>query len=107
MAEIDGDLLKEFQDFMESKRAAEAQNAASDEEIEVWDADGKGIRAKRSVLKPFLQQFGIDVDALTGDDNDSDKESANDGAKPKPKGRQAASQAGTGSITRKYFQPKK
>src|SRR5271167_3282926 len=106
MAEIDGDLLKEFQEFMESKRAAEAENAATDEEIEVWDADGKGIRAKCSVLKPFLQQLGIDVDALSGDPNSSVDESTNDGAKSKPKGRQAASQAGRG-IARKYFTPKK
>jgi hypothetical protein len=99
MPEIDQDMFQKFMEFMESQTPA---NPADDEEMEIWDESGKGMRAKRSVLKPFLQQFGIDMDAPASDPDNTGSESDPNGTKPKPKGRQAASQPASG-VARKYF----
>lgn len=100
MAELDEGLFKEFQEFMTAKQEAEAQNAADDDEVEIWNEKGQGARVRRSVAKPFLQSLGIDMDPDPSESNDprDNKQTS----KTPPKGRQASSQPANG-LARKYF----
>lgn len=99
MAEKDEGLMAEFAEFLEAKKASEAEaNAADDYEVEVWDKEGRGARVRRSHAKPFLQSLGIDLDPPTddsGDDKDKDK-----GKKAPPKGPTTTASA---SVSRRYF----
>lgn len=100
------DILKEFADFLEAKKASEADEQSSqDFEVEIWDEKGRGVRTRRSHAKPFLQSLGIDLDPEPeAGDNGSDNPTS-DAGKSKPKGsRQAPNPpAGSQSTVRKYF----
>jgi hypothetical protein len=113
MPENEPDILKEFAEFLEAKKASEQESAdAEDFEVEIWDKDGRGVRTRRSHAKPFLNSLGIDVDAPASTEGDG-KSGTGDGKGGKangPTGRKpassAASGAPSGSIARKYFAPK-
>jgi hypothetical protein len=57
------ELMSEFAEFLEAKRAKEKETAESEDfEVEIWDEKGRGVRTRRSHAKPFLNSLGIDVD---------------------------------------------
>jgi hypothetical protein len=99
LADDNGGILAEFEEFLKAKQEAAQQTAGEDDyDVEIWDETGKGARVKRSHAKPFLQSLGIDLDPESeGDKDDKGK------TKPPPKGRTATTTQPTGSITRKYF----
>jgi|SRR5580692_3073005 hypothetical protein len=106
MSDNENQVPSEFQEFMEwmtAKKAAEAESQHDDEEIEIWDKDGRGARIRRSAAKPFLQSLGIDVDpkpeSTTNDDGKGDGKGK---ARPTGKTAQNAATAGNNTI-RKYF----
>lgn len=102
MPEMDEGLFKEFMDFIAAKNADEANSRADEEEVEIWDKEGRGARVKRSAAKPFLQSLGIDLDPVVESDEDKGKEK--DKGKSRPAGRTAGNAATTGQSTvRKYF----
>lgn len=95
MADDTNDLMAQFQEFLAAKAEKDqAEAAADDYEVEVWNEKGQGARLRRSHAKPFLQSLGIDVDEPTPETPE-----AGDGGKPKPKGKTAQSQ----TVARKYF----
>lgn len=103
MADNDSDLMAEFQEFLNAKKAQEKEASESEDfEVEIWDSDGRGVRTKRSHARPFLQSLGIDLDPSTDDSSDNSDKDAGKGDKSRP--RQAKSSSAQGqSITRKYF----
>jgi hypothetical protein len=107
MADNDNPILEEFAAFLEQKKATEeSERQANDDEIEVWSADGSGVRARQSKFKPsFLESLGFGSDPEPTKDG-SNAESADGGTKPK--GRQAASKAAQAQAPsiRQYFKPK-
>lgn len=98
------DLMKEFAEFLEAKRASEKEATEQEDfDVEIWDEKGRGVRTKRSHAKPFLNTLGLDVDAPandgTSDDGDKDKSSTKTSRKTSAKG--------PDSSVRKYFTNKK
>jgi hypothetical protein len=93
-------LFEQFTEFMEAKAASEAENAQADDEVEIWDKDGRGARVKRSMAKPFLQSLGIDLDPTpeTTDDGKGDGKS-----KGRPTGKTQQSAGATSSLAKRYF----
>lgn len=107
MAEKDAtpndDLMKEFAEFLEAKRASEKEATEQEDfDIEIWGPDGSGVRTKRSHAKPFLQKLGLDVDAPENDgaDDAGDKDKS---TTKTPRKTSAKSE----STVRKYFAPTK
>ena len=104
----DNDLMTEFQEFLNAKKAKEQEEKDSEDfPVEIWDKDGRGVRTKRSHAKPFLQSLGLDLDDES-EDTDQSKNGDNSGSKTKPKGdgKAPAGKSGTGAtggIARKYF----
>lgn len=98
------DLMAEFQEFLSAKeKKAKEDSEAEDFEVEIWDADGRGVRTRRSHARPFLQSLGIDMETEQ-DDSGSDNTDKDAGKDNKGKPRQAKSTSAQGqSITRKYF----
>jgi hypothetical protein len=99
--EIDEGMFKEFMDFVSAKQQQEADAKADEEEVEIWDKEGRGARVKRSAAKPFLQSLGIDLDPEP-EKTDEDKDDKGK-AKPRPAGRSATTAATGQSTVRKYF----
>jgi hypothetical protein len=105
VAEKDDSILGEFAEFLEAKKASEAEQATSEDyEVEVWDKEGRGARIKRSHAKPFLQSLGIDLDPEPPNDGGGEGDGKSAGKTP-PKGRtNSPSATSTGAtVTRKYF----
>lgn len=103
MPEVDKGLFDEFMEFVSAKQAAEADSADDNDEVEVWDKDGRGARVKKKDAKPFLQTLGILLDPKEEDDSDGDK---NDKSKSRPTGKTVKNAAATGAATstvKKYF----
>jgi hypothetical protein len=98
--ENNDDLMAEFAEFLEAKRAKEKESAdAEDFEIEIWDEKGRGVRTRRSHAKPFLNSLGIDVDPPTeGGTNDGGDQTKAKKTAP----RKTAAGAQSNSV-RKYF----
>ena len=44
MPELDEGLFKEFMEFVSAKQQSEANAAADEEEVEIWDKEGRGAR---------------------------------------------------------------
>lgn len=103
MAEIDEGMFKEFMDFVSAKRQAESEDESGNEEVEVWDKDGRGARVKKRDALPFLQTLGIGLpekpDTESGNDGDADKTKG----KTRPTGKTAGSTVATGGTVKKYF----
>lgn len=98
MPEVDKSMFDEFAAWLESKHAAERDNEDDNEEVEIWDKDGRGARVKKRDAKPFLQSLGLMPDPETEsseDDKDKDK------GKTRPTGR--TTPATTQSTVKKYF----
>lgn len=93
------DLMGEFAEFLEAKRAKEKESAESEDfEVEIWDEKGRGVRTRRSHAKPFLNSLGIDVDTpANGGTNDAGD--AGKGGKANPRKATPAQS----STVRKYF----
>jgi hypothetical protein len=95
----DDDLMAEFAEFLEAKRAKEQEaNEAEDFDVEIWDEKGRGVRTRRSHAKPFLQSLGIDVDSPSADGTSDD---GDEGKGPK-KPRKTPPKQSTSTV-RKYF----
>lgn len=93
------DLMAEFADFLEAKRAKETEAAESEDfEVEIWDEKGRGVRTRRSHAKPFLNSLGIDVDPPAKKDDGSVEDDKNG-----TKGRPRKPPAQSNSTVRKYF----
>lgn len=107
MADTEPDILEQFAEFLKQKEANDKEAAASEDfDIEFWDEKGRGVRTKRSHAKPFLQQFGIDLDPEPSGDDKGDK--GDGGTKTKSKGSgqskgSGSNAAGPQSTARKYF----
>ncbi len=97
------DLLKQFAEFMESKRQSEAESEP-ETEVEIWDKEGNGARVPRSAAKGFLNKFGIDIDEPPAENDDSGGDTKGSKSKPaaKPKTPNSSSASGQGPVTR-YF----
>lgn len=96
------DLLKQFAEFMESKRQSEAESEP-ETEVEIWDKEGNGARVPRSAAKGFLNKFGIDIDEPpASDDGNGDNASGKSKPAAKPKAANSSSASGQGPVTR-YF----
>jgi hypothetical protein len=101
--EIDEGMFKEFMDFVSAKQQQEADAKADEEEVEIWDKEGRGARVKRSAAKPFLQSLGIDLDPET-ESSEGDDDKGDGKGKPRPAGKTVRNTAATGQSTvRKYF----
>jgi hypothetical protein len=93
------DLMKEFAEFLETKRAKEKEDADSEDfDVEIWDEKGRGVRTRRSHAKPFLNSLGIDVDPPATGNNDGSA----DETKTKKTSPRKATPAQSNSV-RKYF----
>ena len=105
MAENNGDILAQFQEFLEAKAASEKENAESEDyEVEIWNEKGQGARVKRSHAKPFLQSLGIDLDPEPTEPNNSGDGKANTGTKPAAKtNKSSGNSAPASGVARKYF----
>ena len=102
MPEVDKSMFDEFAAWLESKHAAEADNEADNEEVEIWDKDGRGARVKKRDAKPFLQSLGLMPDPEPEKTDDDDK--GKDKGKSRPAGRTSQTAATAGQSTvRKYF----
>ena len=103
MADNNQDLMAEFQEFLDAKKAKEKEAADSEDfEVEIWDENGRGVRTRRSHAKPFLNSLGIDVDPEPDSSSDNSDDGSKKGDKSRP--RQAKSTpAGSSSVARKYF----
>jgi len=97
--EIDKSMFDQFAEWLEAKHAAEANNEDDNEEVEIWDKDGRGARVKKRDAKPFLQSLGLMPDP-TPETSEDDK--GKDKGKPRPTGRTAQTTAGQSTV-RKYF----
>jgi len=101
-------MFEEFMEFMTARQEAAANSEDDNDEVEVWDKDGRGARVKKKDAKPFLQTLGILLDPKTeGDDSDTD---GKDKGKSRPTGRTAGNAATTGAATstvKKYFSKSK
>jgi hypothetical protein len=98
--EPDKSMFDEFAAWLESKRAAEAENDDGDEEVEIWNKEGAGARVKKRDAAPFLKSLGLLPDPepeSTEDDKGKDK------GKSRPTGRTSATATGSQSTVRKYF----
>jgi hypothetical protein len=94
-------MFDEFAAWLESKRAAEAENDDGDEEVEIWNEKGAGARVKKRDAKPFLQSLGLLPDPEPeSTDTDNDKK---DGSKSRPTGRTSQTAGAQQSTVRKYF----
>jgi hypothetical protein len=93
------ELMSEFAEFLEAKRAKEKESAeAEDFDVEIWDEKGRGVRTRRSHAKPFLNSLGIDVDPpAKGTENDG-----GDQGKTRKTNPRKATPAQANSV-RKYF----
>lgn len=94
------ELMSEFAQFLEQKRASEKKQAEEEDfDVEIWDEKGRGVRTKRSHAKPFLQSLGIDLDPEpqtgTADSGDKSKSTTKTPRKTPAKGAE--------STVRKYF----
>jgi hypothetical protein len=93
------DLMKEFSEFLEAKRASEQEEKDSEDfDVEIWDEKGRGVRTRRSHAKPFLNSLGIDVDPPAKDEGVEDDK----GGTKKPARKPPAKSEST---VRKYFTP--
>ena len=101
MPEMDEGLFKAVKEFVSAKNQSEADAKADEEEVEIWDKEGRGARVKRSAAKPFLQSLGIDLDPVVETEDDKDK--GKDKGKARPTGRTAQTAATGQSTVRKYF----
>jgi hypothetical protein len=103
----DPDILAQFAEFLKQKEANDKETAeAEDFDIEFWDEKGRGVRTKRSHAKPFLQQFGIDLDPKPegGDSGDPKDGGTKTGSKGSGSAKGSGSNAtGSQSTVRKYF----
>lgn len=105
MADDNSNLMAEFEEFLNAKRDKESSEAADEDyDVEIWDEKGRGARVRRSHAKPFLQSLGIDVDAPSGDTNNS---SDNAGGDKTPKSSRKSTPPANNSSVRRYFAPKK
>jgi|SRR5215469_6910085 len=96
MAENNSDLMAEFEEFLNAKKAKQDEDAASEDfEVEIWDEKGRGVRTKRSHAKPFLNSLGIDLDP------EPPKEEGTKEDKPKSKPKPTV--GSNSSTVRKYF----
>ncbi len=75
------DLIKQFAEFMEAKKAEESANEP-ESEVEIWDKEGNGARVPRSSAKSFLNKFGIDLDESAPDTDDGSGDSKAGKSKP-------------------------
>jgi hypothetical protein len=93
------ELMSEFAEFLEAKRAKEKETAdAEDFDVEIWDEKGRGVRTRRSHAKPFLNSLGTDVDPpADGGTNDG-----GDQTKTKKTTTRKAAPAQSNTV-RKYF----
>ena len=98
-------MFDEFAAWLESKRAAEAENDDGDEEVEIWNKEGAGARVKKRDAKPFLQSLGLMPDPEP-ESNAEDNDKGKDKGKPRPTGRTSATATGSQSTVRKYFSNK-
>lgn len=96
------ELMSEFAEFLETKRANEAkQKEEEDFDIEIWGPDGSGVRTKRSHAKPFLNKLGLDLDdPKSGSGNESGDETKNTKSNPR---KTSTKSTGPESTVRKYF----
>lgn len=102
MAEIDENTFKEFMEFLSAKKQAEAEDESGNEEVEVWDKDGRGARVKKRDALPFLQTLGIGLPAKPEtSDNDGDDDKTK--GKARPTGKTAGSAVAAGGTVKKYF----
>ena len=101
MPEVDKSMFDQFAEWLEAKHAAEADNDDDNEEVEIWDKDGRGARVKKRDAKPFLQSLGLMPDPPAANDGDEDK--GKDKGKARPTGRTAATATAGQSTVRKYF----
>lgn len=99
MAEVDKSMFDEFAEWLEAKHQAEAENAQADDEVEIWDKDGRGARVKRSMAKPFLQSLGIDLDPTPEPDDDKGEGKS----KGRPTGKTQQSAGVASSVAKRYF----
>jgi hypothetical protein len=98
VADNDPDILAQFQEFLEAKKAKEEEEANSEDfEIEIWDENGRGVRTRRSHAKPFLQSLGIDVDPDPTPEGDDKGKAPAKGKPVKPGG------PVNSGMARKYF----
>jgi hypothetical protein len=103
MSDKDPDILAEFQEFLDAKKASEKEAADSEDfDVEIWDKDGRGVRTKRSHAKPFLQSLGLDLDPPTEGDGNSGEGDAGKGD-GKKSGTKKPAPTGSQSTVRKYF----
>lgn len=102
MAEIDEGMFKEFMDFVSAKRQAESEDESGNEEVEVWDKDGRGARVKKRDALPFLQTLGIGLPEKTEETTTDDGKGDGKG-KARPTGKTAGSTVATGGTVKKYF----
>lgn len=97
------DILSQFAEFLEAKKASEAEAAeANDDEIEVWNDKGFGARGRRSGFSDWLIANGFSTKPEETSSEDGDSAANNDtkgktGTKRQSSGTQAVSTA------RKYF----
>lgn len=104
MADETSDLMKDFEAFLAARKENEdAEKAAEDFEVEIWDEKGRGVRTRRSHAKPFLQSLGIDTDEPSSSDegNSGDNDAGKD--KSKGSGQRKNPPTGSTSTVRKYF----
>lgn len=101
MAENNDDILSQFAQWLEEKQAKDKEAEGADDEIEVWNADGSGMRGKRSSLGAWLEKQGFTITAAP-EEKPEEKETGKSG-------RQSKGSQSTNSQTstaRKYFATK-
>ena|ERR1700744_1007924 len=97
MADGDKDILAQFAEFMEAKKAEESNDEDNNREVEVWDKEGNGARVLFKDAKPFLQRLGIALDPESPSTEPKD-DKPKGAKKTPPKGSQQ-----TANTARKYF----
>jgi hypothetical protein len=99
-------MMEQFEEFLKAKEEnARKQAAEEDEEVEIWDKDGRGARLKRSRAKPFLQSLGIDLDppaSSDSGDDDGKNTGKGDGKTGNSPGKKTQT-AAQGNVARRYF----
>lgn len=75
MPRDNADILAEFQQFLEMKRAKAAKNDDDTEMVEIWKGD-TGARVPAYRARDFLAELGCDVSDF--DDDDTDESDDND-----------------------------
>ena len=59
MPEIDEGMFKEFMDFVSAKQKAESDAKADEEEVEIWDKEGRGARVKLASRDDLHKACGL------------------------------------------------